>query len=79
VWVLEHFYSALFGRHVILLLVWILRLIWMARRYAGAHLWTERYDRAIDDIFVIQDEITLVAATEMDGGRTGAATLHDDQ
>ena len=31
----------------------------------GAHLWAERYDRAIDDIFAIQDEITLVLATEM--------------
>jgi adenylate cyclase len=31
----------------------------------GAHLWAERYDRAIDDVFAIQDEITLVLATEM--------------
>jgi hypothetical protein len=31
----------------------------------GAHLWAERYDRAIDDFFTIQDEITLVLATEM--------------
>ena len=31
----------------------------------GAHLWAERYDRPIDDIFAIQDEITLVLATEM--------------
>ena len=31
----------------------------------GAHLWAERYDRAIDDIFAIQDEITLILATEM--------------
>ena len=31
----------------------------------GTHLWAERYDRAIDDIFAIQDEITLVVATEM--------------
>lgn len=31
----------------------------------GAHLWAERYDRAIDDIFAIQDEITLMLATEM--------------
>ncbi len=29
----------------------------------GSHLWAERYDRAIDDIFAIQDEITLVLAT----------------
>lgn len=31
----------------------------------GAHLWAERYDRSIDDIFAIQDEITLVLATEL--------------
>jgi adenylate cyclase len=31
----------------------------------GAHVWAEHYDRAIDDIFAIQDEITLVLATEM--------------
>jgi adenylate cyclase len=31
----------------------------------GTHLWAERYDRAVDDIFAIQDEITLVLATEM--------------
>jgi adenylate cyclase len=26
---------------------------------SGAHLWAERYDRALDDIFALQDEITL--------------------
>ena len=31
----------------------------------GTHLWAERYDRAMDDIFAIQDEITLVLATEL--------------
>ena len=31
----------------------------------GAHLWAERYDRSVDDIFAIQDEITLVLATEL--------------
>jgi len=31
----------------------------------GTHVWAERYDRAIDDIFAIQDEITLILATEM--------------
>ena len=25
----------------------------------GAHVWAERYDRALDDIFAVQDEITL--------------------
>jgi len=32
---------------------------------SGSHLWAERYDRALDDIFAVQDEITLVLATEM--------------
>jgi adenylate cyclase len=31
----------------------------------GAHVWAERFDRAIEDIFAVQDEITLVLATEM--------------
>ncbi len=29
------------------------------------HLWAERYDRDIDDVFAIQDEITLRIATEL--------------
>jgi adenylate cyclase len=32
---------------------------------SGSHVWAERYDRAFDDIFAVQDEITLVLATEM--------------
>jgi adenylate cyclase len=32
---------------------------------SGSHVWAERYDRATDDIFALQDEITLVLATEM--------------
>jgi adenylate cyclase len=31
----------------------------------GTHLWAQRYDRTIGDIFAIQDEITLQLATEM--------------
>lgn len=31
----------------------------------GKHVWAERYDRAIEDIFAVQDEITLILATEM--------------
>jgi adenylate cyclase len=31
----------------------------------GSHIWAERYDRNFDDIFAVQDEITLVLATEM--------------
>jgi hypothetical protein len=26
---------------------------------SGAHVWAERYDRKADDIFALQDEITL--------------------
>ncbi len=33
--------------------------------HSGSHLWAERYDRPLDDIFAVQDEITLVLATEM--------------
>ena len=31
----------------------------------GIHIWADRYDRGIDDIFAVQDEITLTLATEM--------------
>jgi len=31
----------------------------------GSHVWAERYDRKMEDIFAIQDEITLILATEM--------------
>ena len=31
----------------------------------GAHIWADRFDRSIDDIFAVQDEITLTLATEM--------------
>jgi adenylate cyclase len=32
---------------------------------SGAHLWGERYDRSLDDVFAVQDEMTLILATEM--------------
>jgi adenylate cyclase len=32
---------------------------------SGAHLWAERYDRALEDIFALQDEITLIVVTEL--------------
>ena len=40
----------------------------------GAHLWAERYDRSLDDIFAVQDEVaqTIVAALV---GRIEAARL----
>lgn len=31
----------------------------------GRHVWSERYDRPIDDLFDVQDEITLQIATEL--------------
>jgi adenylate cyclase len=31
----------------------------------GTQVWAERYDRALDDIFALQDEITLRVATEL--------------
>jgi adenylate cyclase len=41
---------------------------------AGAHLWAERYDRALDDIFAVQDElVATIAATLI--GRIEAASL----
>ena len=32
---------------------------------SDSHLWAERYDRSVEGIFAVQDEITLVLATEM--------------
>src|SRR5262249_58496543 len=32
---------------------------------AGNHLWAERYDRDLADIFAVQDEITQAVATAM--------------
>ncbi len=31
----------------------------------GIHVWADRFDRTVDDIFAVQDEITLMLATEM--------------
>ncbi len=31
----------------------------------GGHVWAERFDRDVDDIFALQDELTLILATEM--------------
>ena len=31
----------------------------------GVHIWADRFDRDLSDIFVVQDEITLTLATEM--------------
>jgi adenylate cyclase len=48
----------------------------------GAHLWAERYDRPLDDVFAVQDDITgqIVRALhlELDAGRARPrhATVH---
>ena len=34
--------------------------------FTGDHLWAERYDRPFDDLFALQDEITLKIVTELD-------------
>ena len=31
-------------------------------RVSGSHIWSERYDRELEDIFVVQDEITEAVA-----------------
>lgn len=32
---------------------------------SGTHIWADRFDRGIEDIFAVQDDITLTLATEM--------------
>lgn len=32
---------------------------------SGAHVWAERYDRPLADIFALQDEITMILVTEL--------------
>lgn len=39
----------------------------------GAHLWAERYDRALDDIFAVQDEVVATIATTLIGRIEAAA------
>jgi serine/threonine-protein kinase len=40
---------------------------------AGLHLWSERYDREMGDIFAIQDEITSAVVQHLEGSLLGAA------
>jgi adenylate cyclase len=37
----------------------------LADTRTGAHMWSNRYDRKLDDIFAVQDEITLTVATAL--------------
>lgn len=42
----------------------------------GSHIWAERYDRSIDDIFAIQDEVTEAVVARIADGIKGARVLH---
>jgi len=37
----------------------------LADAQTGGHMWSNRYDRTLDDIFAVQDEITLTVATAL--------------
>ena len=41
----------------------------------GHHLWSERYDRSLEDIFALQDEITIKVLTELRVKITGGETV----
>jgi adenylate cyclase len=42
----------------------------------ASHIWAERYDRSIDDIFAIQDEVTEAVVARIADGVKGARVLH---
>ena len=42
----------------------------------GHHLWSERYDRSMKDIFDLQDEITMKILTELRVTITGVPRTH---
>jgi TolB-like protein/class 3 adenylate cyclase len=43
---------------------------------SAAHIWAERYDRSVEDIFAIQDEVTEAVVARIAEGIKGARTLH---
>lgn len=43
---------------------------------SAAHIWAERYDRSLDDIFAIQDEVTEAVVVRIAEGIKGARSLH---
>ena len=43
---------------------------------SAAHIWAERYDRGLDDIFAIQDEVTQAIVARIAEGIKGARILH---
>ena len=42
----------------------------------ASHIWAQRYDRSIDDIFAIQDEVTEAIVARIADGIKGARILH---
>jgi adenylate cyclase len=42
----------------------------------AAHIWAERYDRSLNDIFAIQDEVTEAVVVRIAEGIKGARTIH---
>ena len=43
---------------------------------SAAHIWAERYDRGLDDVFAIQDEVTEAVVARIAEGIKGARVLH---
>jgi len=43
---------------------------------SAAHIWAERYDRGLDDIFAIQDDVTEAVVARIAEGIKGARALH---
>jgi TolB-like protein len=43
---------------------------------SAAHIWAERYDLGLDDIFAIQDEVTEAVVARVSEGIKGARALH---
>ena len=41
----------------------------------GNHVWAERYDRPLDDVFVVQDEVTQKIAGSLAPGMSGVLTM----
>ncbi len=42
----------------------------------GNHIWAERYDRPLEDVFVVQDEIARAVVGRTSCGRRGRTTAH---
>jgi TolB-like protein/class 3 adenylate cyclase len=43
--------------------------------FTGAHVWSERYDRPLDDLFAVQDEVTTTIAATLGSGKIPASEL----